>query len=49
MTWKTVKLGRICKFVRGLTYSKKDEVEYSSNIVLRATNIDLNTNKIKLG
>ncbi len=48
MTWKTVKLGRICKFVRGLTYSKKDEVEYSSNIVLRATNIDLNTNKINL-
>jgi type I restriction enzyme S subunit len=42
--WKT--LGQICDFQRGLTYSKKDEVAFSSNIVLRATNIDLRTNTL---
>ena len=36
-------LGDVCDFYRGLTYSKKDEVTYSGNVVLRANNIDLST------
>lgn len=44
--WQTKKLGDICDFQRGLTYSKRDEVDFSSNIVLRATNIDLRTNTL---
>jgi type I restriction enzyme S subunit len=35
-------------FTRGLTYSKKDEVESSSNCILRSNNIDLQTNSINL-
>ena len=46
--WIDVTLGEICDFKRGLTYSKKDEVESSSNAVFRANNIDLITNKITL-
>jgi restriction endonuclease S subunit len=46
--WKTVKLGDVAKFVRGLTYSKKDEVDTDGIPVLRATNIDLATHKIVL-
>ena len=45
---KLVKLSEICSFSRGLTYSKSDEVEYSSNIVLRANNIDLASNSLNL-
>jgi restriction endonuclease S subunit len=37
MNWKTVALGDICEFTRGLTYSEIDEVEFSNNAVLRAT------------
>jgi type I restriction enzyme S subunit len=48
MSWKTVALGDICEFTRGLTYSKIDEVEFSNNAVLRATNIDLESNKLNL-
>ena len=44
----TVKLKDVCEFKRGLTYSKKDEVDYSNNVVVRATNIDLKTNKLNL-
>ena len=43
-----VKLKDVCEFTRGLTYSKKDEVSHSSNIVLRATNIKLKDNKLNL-
>ena len=39
--WQTKKLGEVCDFYRGLTYSKKDEVDFSDSIVLRATNVDL--------
>jgi type I restriction enzyme S subunit len=39
--WQTRTLGEVCEFRRGLTYAKKDEVELSGNVVLRATNIDL--------
>ena len=44
--WQTKPLGDLCDFQRGLTYSKGDEVESSGNIVLRATNIDLATNRL---
>lgn len=46
--WATKPLGSVCDFLRGLTYAKSDEVEVSSNIVLRATNIDLHTNLLDL-
>ena len=46
--WKTVQLGEIASWVRGLTYSKKDEVDDGGIAVLRATNIDLATHKIVL-
>ena len=39
--WQTKKLGEVCDFSRGLTYSKKDEVDFSDYIVLRSNNIDL--------
>lgn len=42
------RLSDICKFTRGLTYSKSDEVELSNNVVLRANNIDLETNSLNL-
>ena len=44
--WEIKKLGDVSDFVRGLTYSKKDEVDFSSNIVLRSTNVDLLTNTL---
>jgi type I restriction enzyme S subunit len=43
---KTVKLGEVCTFQRGLTYTKSDEVDFSNNAVLRATNVDINTNRL---
>ncbi|MFT5256358.1 MAG: type I restriction enzyme S subunit [Candidatus Paceibacteria bacterium] len=39
--WEMKTLGDISDFQRGLTYSRKDAVDFSENIVLRATNIDL--------
>lgn len=45
---KLVKLSEVCSFSRGLTYSKSDEVDFSSNIVLRANNIDLTSNSLNL-
>ena len=42
--WTTKKLGEVCTFRRGLTYSKGDEVEHSSKGVLRANNISLEKN-----
>ena len=44
--WQIKRLGEVCEFYRGLTYSKKDEVESSNNVVLRSNNIDLLTNKL---
>lgn len=44
--WKMVKLGEVCEFFRGLTYSKKDEVENSSKVVLRSNNVDLVTSTL---
>lgn len=43
-----VKLEDVCEFYRGLTYSKKDESTFSDNIVLRASNIDLDTSTLIL-
>lgn len=46
--WQTIKLDEVCDFQRGLTYSKKDEVDFSNNIVLRSNNIDLKNNLLNL-
>ena len=47
-SWEWKKLGDVCEFTRGLTYSKKDEVDISSNCVLRSTNVDLTRNALVL-
>ena len=46
--WEIKKLGEVCTFQRGLTYSKDDEVEHSNNCVLRSNNIDLDSMSIVL-
>ena len=46
--WEIKKLGEVCSFQRGLTYSKDDEVESSNNCVLRSNNIDFDTMSIVL-
>jgi len=46
--WSIKPLGEVCDFQRGLAYAKTDEVGVSSNIVLRANNIDLGTNLLDL-
>lgn len=46
--WEIKKLGEVCTFRRGLTYTKGDEVEFSENCVLRSNNIDLDTMSIVL-
>ncbi len=46
--WQTKKLGEVCDFQRGLTYSKKDEVDFSDNIVLRSNNVDLKSSTLDL-
>lgn len=44
--WNYKKLGEVVTFSRGLTYSKRDEVDVSDNIVLRSNNIDLLSSKL---
>jgi type I restriction enzyme S subunit len=44
--WETKSIGEICTFKRGLTYAKTDEADDSENVVLRAMNIDLATNRL---
>ncbi len=44
--WEYKKLGEVAIFSRGLTYSKKDEVVFSDNIVLRSNNVDLVSGQI---
>lgn len=44
--WEIKDLGSICQVQRGLTYSGKDTVDISDQVVLRATNIDLETGKL---
>ncbi len=46
--WEQVPLADLVEFRRGLTYKKSDEVEHSSNAVLRANNIDLGTGSLDL-
>ena len=46
--WQVKELGAVCDFQRGLTYAKGDEAESSENVVLRATNINLETNQLDL-
>ncbi len=46
--WQTKKLGELITYERGLTYAKSNEVNYSNNIVLRANNINLISNKLDL-
>lgn len=46
-TFPTVKLRDICYPVRGVAYSRTDEVEFESDVkILRANNIDLKTNDL---
>jgi len=44
--WKWKKLGDVCEVQRGLTYSGKDTVDISNQVVLRATNIDLGSGNL---
>lgn len=44
VAWQTKTLGDLCTFQRGLTYTKSDEVPLSTNVVLRANNISVDTN-----
>ena len=44
--WEIGNLGSICHVQRGLTYSGRDTVDVSDQVVLRATNIDLDTGKL---
>ena len=44
--WNMKAVGDVFNFQRGLTYAKGDEVDASDNVVLRATNIDLATNRL---
>ncbi len=44
--WEIKRLDDVVEFQRGLTYSKKDEVEFSENIVLRSNNVDLFRNQL---
>lgn len=46
--WEKKRLGDLCAYHRGLTYSKDDEVEKSSKSVLRANNINLETSSLNL-
>ncbi|MBN8583151.1 MAG: N-6 DNA methylase [Anaerolineae bacterium] len=47
-TYPMVKLGDVIEYVRGVTYSKSDEVEGNGVFVLRANNIDLENGAINL-
>lgn len=44
--WQIKRLEDVVEFQRGLTYSKKDEVDFSDNIVLRSNNVDLIKNEL---
>lgn len=46
--WTYKRLEDVCDFSRGLTYKGKDEVDYSSNVVLRSNNVDLATYTLNL-
>ena len=46
--WPMVRMGDVCEFRRGLTYAKADEVAYSSKVVLRSNNVDLESGELNL-
>lgn len=50
--WEKYSLNECCMFIRGVTYSNKDEVDFNGHGILRANNIDLdnkiNFNDIKI-
>ena len=46
--YEMVELGELCEYIRGVTYSKSDEVDKDGLIELRANNIDVNSGTIKL-
>ncbi len=46
--WPMVELRKLCEYIRGVTYSKKDEVESGGTGVLRANNIDLTSSSLDL-
>ncbi len=39
--WPMAELREFCELLRGVTYSKKDEIAKGGNVVLRANNIDI--------
>jgi len=44
--WGKKRLKDVATFSRGLTYKKIEEVEFSKNVVLRANNINVDTNQL---
>ena len=46
--WPFIQLGKVCILVRGVTYSKRDEVSKSGRQVLRANNIAKDTSSLDL-
>ena len=46
--WPMVPLGEVCELVRGVTYSKKDEVRECGYQVLRANNIARDTSRLDM-
>ena len=46
--WPLIELENLISYIRGVTYSKSDEVEKEGLIVLRANNIDLESNSLDL-
>ncbi|MDR3131040.1 MAG: restriction endonuclease subunit S, partial [Treponema sp.] len=42
--WPMARLGDVCELIRGVTYSKNDEISDGGKKVLRANNINLNGN-----
>ncbi len=46
--WPVVDLGEVCELVRGVTYSKKDEVREGGHQILRANNISKDISRLDL-
>lgn len=46
--WEYKTLGEVVSFSRGLTYKKSDEVDYSTKVVLRSTNINVDNNSLNI-
>ncbi len=46
--WEMVYLGDVCELVRGVTYTKSDEVDENGHMILRANNISLESNTLNL-